>query len=73
MREEFAVKAGIRLFGIEIVGLTLDKTTAQASASEAVDVLSSKVRSVINSAASQVAERTAASGEQTVLEVHLPE
>ena len=67
------MKAGIRLFGIEVVGITLDKTTTQANAAAAVDVLSSKVRSAINSAASTVAEKTATAEEAVTVEVHLPE
>lgn len=67
------MKAGIRLFGIEVVGITLDKTTTQANAAAAVDVLSSKVRSAINSAATTVAEKTMNANEAVTVEVHLPE
>ena len=67
------MKAGIRLFGIEVVGITLDKTTTQANAAAAVDVLSSKVRSAINSAATTVAEKTMNANEAVAVEVHLPE
>lgn len=68
-RKEFIVKLGIRLFGVEVVGITADKSTAQAKASD----VAFKVKSALHTAANTVAEKTATSGEQVALEVHLPE